>query len=111
MAVETRLGGAVASAFAVICVDGEVKIHYVSSLSGEVSERRKEVLCGRGGYGDSLRGGRGDIKYLSKEEVEIWITSGIDSRTNRFDSSSRKRSVCDPALPSSLGSDINTTRE
>ena len=31
----------------------------------------------------SFKWGDGDIKYLSNEE-KIWITSGIDSNTDRF---------------------------
>lgn len=68
VAVETGLGGAVASALAVICVDGEVKIHdFAFELDGREGvrghgdrERMKEVLCG-GVDMDIVYGGTGTL--------------------------------------------------
>lgn len=67
VAIETRLSGAVASALAVICVEGEVKIHYIAlELNGREGvrghgdgERRKEVLCGGVDMKMVSNGGRG----------------------------------------------------
>ena len=67
VAVETRLGSAVASTFAVICVYCEVEIHdMVFGLEeGEEvrghgdKERRKEVLCGGMDMEIDVNGGRG----------------------------------------------------
>lgn len=104
MAVEAGLGCAVASALAVICVDGEVEIHdFAFELDGREGvrghgdrERVKEVLCGEVDM-EMDYGGTGTLSTLVRGE--IWITSGIDSSSARlFESSSRKRSLCDPAL-------------
>jgi hypothetical protein len=89
VAVETGLGSAVAPALAVI-VYGEVEIHDFAFELDEREgvrghgdrERKKEVLCGGWRWRWFHMGGR-DIKYLSNEE-KIWITSGIDSSTDRL---------------------------